>query len=197
MAKIDYVVGNAIEPRNARTIIAQGNNNIGAWGSGFVLAVDQLSPLPKQAYLKWAGFKSFHCKPDTCVPTDAILRKKQIVPFELGEIQLVEVTPDLYVANMITQKSCGPFDHLIPFRYDSARECLYRLYLAATALNFDHVTTPRLGCGLAGAQWDKVEALIKAELVDRGINVDVYDLPVQGKFISRVPEFPFQSKGKK
>jgi O-acetyl-ADP-ribose deacetylase (regulator of RNase III) len=191
MAKLEYVVGNAVEPRNLRTIIAQGNNNIGAWGSGFVLAINQLSPLPRLAYLDWAKEKGFYCRPDTCVPTNVVLRKKQFVPFELGEIQLVPVTDDLYVANMITQKSCGPFDHLIPFRYDSAQECFYRLYLAATTLKFDHVTMPRIGCGLAGGEWIKVEALINLELVKRGISVDVYDLPVEGKFISRVPEFPF------
>ncbi|GAA4206372.1 hypothetical protein GCM10022220_20020 [Actinocatenispora rupis] len=34
---------------------------------------------------------------------------------------------------------------------------------------------PRIGCGLAGGRWDRIEPLVAAELTDRGIPVTVYD----------------------
>lgn len=36
----------------------------------------------------------------------------------------------------------------------------------------------RIGCGLAGGQWEKVEPLIESRLVDGGYDVRVYDFPV-------------------
>lgn len=35
---------------------------------------------------------------------------------------------------------------------------------------------PRIGCGLAGGTWDRIEPLIAHRLVEQGIPVTVYDL---------------------
>ena len=35
---------------------------------------------------------------------------------------------------------------------------------------------PRIGCGLAGGDWNKVEKIINETLIDKGIEVYVYDL---------------------
>lgn len=35
---------------------------------------------------------------------------------------------------------------------------------------------PRIGCGLAGGTWDRMEPVIQAALADQGIPVTVYDL---------------------
>lgn len=37
------------------------------------------------------------------------------------------------------------------------------------------VHMPRIGCGLAGGRWTRVEPLIAGRLADRGIAVTVYD----------------------
>ncbi len=37
------------------------------------------------------------------------------------------------------------------------------------------VHMPRIGCGLAGGRWPRVEPLIVERLVRRGIEVTVYD----------------------
>ena len=37
------------------------------------------------------------------------------------------------------------------------------------------VHMPRIGCGLAGGTWDRIEPLIQTHLADRGIAVTVYD----------------------
>jgi hypothetical protein len=37
---------------------------------------------------------------------------------------------------------------------------------------------PRIGCGLAGKQWEKIEPLTESRLVEGGYDVRVYDFPV-------------------
>jgi hypothetical protein len=34
---------------------------------------------------------------------------------------------------------------------------------------------PRIGCGLAGGTWDKIEPLIQSALIKKNIDVTVYD----------------------
>jgi hypothetical protein len=38
------------------------------------------------------------------------------------------------------------------------------------------VHMPRIGCGLAGGAWDKMEPIIEEALIKEGITVTVYDL---------------------
>jgi hypothetical protein len=37
------------------------------------------------------------------------------------------------------------------------------------------VHMPRIGCGLAGGKWEKIEPIIQKHLCDGGIDVTVYD----------------------
>jgi hypothetical protein len=34
---------------------------------------------------------------------------------------------------------------------------------------------PRIGCGLAGGRWERVEPLVRRALVAQGVHVTVYD----------------------
>ena len=85
------------------------------------------------------------------------------------------VKPDTWVANMVGQhgtrpsRSAGP-----PIRYEAVRACLRRLAVEAADLGAS-VHMPRIGCGLAGGRWDRVEPLISAELTGHGVQVTVYD----------------------
>jgi O-acetyl-ADP-ribose deacetylase (regulator of RNase III) len=78
-------------------------------------------------------------------------------------------------ANMIGQhgiktgRSSGP-----PIRYEAVRSCLRDLASSALELAAS-VHMPRIGCGLAGGRWDRIEPLITSELVERGVPVAVYD----------------------
>lgn len=68
-----------------------------------------------------------------------------------------------------SSRSAGP-----PVRYEAVGACLRRL--AGYAGEFGAgVHLPRIGCGLAGGRWDRIEPLVAAELTDRGIPVTVYD----------------------
>ncbi|GAB3876631.1 hypothetical protein GCM10029964_023970 [Kibdelosporangium lantanae] len=85
--------------------------------------------------------------------------------------------PDVWVANMVgqhgitTRRTTRP-----PIRYDAVRQSLHVLAEHVIGLNAS-VHMPRIGCGLAGGDWELVEPIITAELVTRGVPVTVYDVP--------------------
>ena len=61
-----------------------------------------------------------------------------------------------------------------PIRYEAVEQCLSALAAEAELLNAS-VHMPRIGCGLAGGKWNKIEPLIKSMLSDNNIDVFVYD----------------------
>lgn len=95
--------------------------------------------------------------------------------FARGEIQLVKVGEDLWVANMIAQEGIYSKKGIPPIRYDSVRSCLNKLAADAMAEGAS-IHVPRLGCGLAGGRWKVIESIINDTLISNGIPVFVYDL---------------------
>jgi len=153
--KIKYQIGDATNP------ICQGNkiivhicNDIGAWGKGFVLAVSKRWIEPEQEYKKW--FKSE-------------------IDFGLGKVQFVKVSNDLIVANLIGQRDIRYKDSTSPIRYDAVKRGLDIISKKAIEINAT-IHMPRIGCGLAGGEWNIIEGLIDLELIKKGIEVNVYDL---------------------
>jgi O-acetyl-ADP-ribose deacetylase (regulator of RNase III) len=158
VAQISYLTGDATSPQaKGPKVIAHICNDSGGWGKGFVLAVSRRWPEPEAAYRRWH-------------------RERAGTDFGLGATQVVQVAPDIWVANMIGQhgmrasRGSGP-----PIRYDAVRQCLHDLAGHAASLKAS-VHMPRIGCGLAGGQWDRIEPLIASELTARGVPVTVYDL---------------------
>lgn len=153
---IQFVRGDATAPTgDGPKVIAHVCNDVGAWGKGFVLAVSKRWPEPEAAFRAWhaAG------------PAGG---------FELGAVQFVPVGPDLWVANMVGQHGIRTTKAGPPIRYEAVGECLRRL--GDKALEFGaSVHMPRIGCGLAGGEWDRIEPLIQERLTDRGVSVTVYD----------------------
>lgn len=159
---IEYATGDATQPRRYEAdadvpmIIAHICNDLGGWGKGFVVPLGVHYPRAKHFYKHWARAGG-----DT---------------FQLGRVQLVEVGAHLYVANMVAQhgyratKKDG-----IPLRYEALKECLATVAAHAARLGAS-VHMPRIGSGLAGGQWSKIEPLIRAYLAD-GVRVVVYTLP--------------------
>lgn len=97
-------------------------------------------------------------------------------PFVLGEVQFVPVTDTIRVANMIAQHGIRTKGGLPPIRYPALGQALARLADEALRTGAG-VHMPRIGCGLAGGTWDRVEPLIQTQLLNRGVAVTVYDLP--------------------
>lgn len=157
---IEYVVGDATDPKvTGPKIIAHICNDIGGWGRGFVLSLSQRHPEAEKAYRRWNADGSMG-------PDDR--------PFHLGEVQLVKVADDTWVANMIAQHGIMPKNEMPPIRYEALERCL--VSVAAYAKFYGTtVHMPRIGCGLAGGKWQYIEPLVEARLASQGIPVYVYD----------------------
>ena len=162
MGNIHYVIGDATNPLgDGNKIIAHVCNDCNAWGKGFVLAIN----------------KAFGNR-----PMEEFRRASESLRISsnslLGTIQIVKVCKGIYVCNMIAQHGIngGGMQYTIPLRYDALGECLKQLADKAIELKAS-VHMPRIGCGLAGGSWDKVEEKIRTYLLDKGVSVIVYDLP--------------------
>ena len=157
MDLITYLKGDATAPVGGGSrIICHVCNDIGGWGKGFVLAISKRWKEPEAQYRAW------HTQGEAS-------------GFRLGAIQLVRVTHDIEVANLIAQRDVRAIAGVPPIRYDALRECLATLASHAGSQRAS-VHMPRIACGLAGGTWSEVEAIIRATLVASGIPVCVYDL---------------------
>ena len=153
-SEIQYVEGDATVPTSSGpTIIAHICNDLGKWGRGFVLVVSGRWKQPEIEYRRWYGQTSF----------------------VLGKIQVVQVAPALWVSNMIAQHGVrSSARNPLPIRYGALEQCLTALAVTAETKSAE-VHMPRIGCGLAGGEWSRVEPLIQKTLVAKSISVTVYD----------------------
>ncbi|WP_030751845.1 macro domain-containing protein [Streptomyces griseus] len=157
MTGITYVRGDATAPRGEGVrIVAHVCNDLGGWGRGFVRAVSRRWPEPEAAYRRWH-------------------RERATNDFGLGAAQFVQVSPRLWVANLVGQRGIRTARSTgAPVRYEAIDRALGPLADRAVELGAS-VHMPRIGCGLAGGTWDRVEPLVEERLVARGIPVTVYD----------------------
>lgn len=155
MKGIQYLKGDATDPqKDGNKIIAHICNDIGGWGKGFVLAISKKWKYPEKEYRNW--FKSD-------------------INFNLGEIQLVKVESEIWIANMIGQhKVITNSQGVPPIRYKAVEQCLEKLSIEALRLKAS-IHIPMIGCGLAGGKWEEIEPIIGRTLVKNKIEVYVYD----------------------
>ncbi|MFL9482835.1 macro domain-containing protein [Chitinophagaceae bacterium LWZ2-11] len=153
--KIEYIKGDATAPiAPGNKIIVHICNDIGGWGKGFVVAISKRWKEPEMKYREWYNSK---------------------VDFSLGEAQFVQVEKEVWVANVIGQhKISYSGAGVAPIRYDAVAEGLQKVGVFAKEINAS-VHMPRIGCGLAGGTWDKIEPLIKDAITSIEIPVIVYD----------------------
>lgn len=152
--KIEYLTGDATQPVGAgNKILVHICNDVGGWGRGFVLALSNKWKQPEREYQRW--FQSQ-------------------IDFDLGNVQFVEVEKELIVANLIGQRDVVFQDSIPPIRYEAVEEGLKKVAQKAKEINAS-IHMPRIGAGLAGGDWNKIEAIINSELVDKGLKVRVYD----------------------
>ncbi|MYS22479.1 MULTISPECIES: macro domain-containing protein [unclassified Streptomyces] len=153
---IDYVRGDATTPLGkGPKVIAHVCNDMGGWGKGFVLAVSRRWPEPEAAYRRWH-------------------RERSGNDFGLGAVQVVQVDRLLWVANMIGQHGTRTGSKGVPVRYDAIDTALGVVAVKAAELAAS-VHMPRIGCGLAGGKWERIEPSIVARLVGADVRVTVYD----------------------
>ncbi|MBM7442509.1 macro domain-containing protein [Streptomyces sp. HB132] len=156
MPGITYVQGDATAPQGKGVkLIVHVCNDLGGWGKGFVLAVSRRWPGPEAAYRSWH-------------------RERAGNDFGLGAAQFVQVEPNVWVANVVGQRGIRTGSKGVPVRYEAIDEGLRKVAVRAVELGAS-VHMPRIGCGLAGGTWSKVEPLVTERLVNRGVDVTVYD----------------------
>jgi O-acetyl-ADP-ribose deacetylase (regulator of RNase III) len=154
MNRITYVKGDATCPQaKGVKIICHVCNDIGGWGKGFVLALSKRWDEPEAAYRSW------YSEGDG---------------FALGAVQFVQVEPYIWVANLIGQHGTKTGSSGPPVRYEAIATGLACVAKKALELGAS-VHMPRIGCGLAGGEWSKVEPLIEQHLCGAGVAVTVYD----------------------
>ncbi|KAL3882035.1 hypothetical protein ACJMK2_028415 [Sinanodonta woodiana] len=61
--------------------------------------------------------------------------------------------------------------------YDDFKKSLQYLKKHCEFANVTHLSMPRIGCGLDGLEWSKVEHILRDIFGDININITVYDLP--------------------
>lgn len=156
MSEITYVRGDATAPQGKGVkLIAHVCNDLGGWGKGFVLAVSRRWPEPEAAYRRWH-------------------RERSGNDFGLGAVQFVRTTQYVWVANMVGQRGIGTGSKGVPVRYEAIGAALEKVADRAVELGAT-IHMPRIGCGLAGGTWSRIEPLIEEHLVKRGVTVTVYD----------------------
>ncbi|MGC0313775.1 macro domain-containing protein [Kitasatospora acidiphila] len=157
---ITYRTGDATAPHgDGPRVIAHVCNDAGRWGRGIVVDISRRWPQPEAAFRQWYQGRAEN-------------------DFGLGALQLVQVEPELWVANMVGQhgvRSRRAPGAPAPVRYEAIGQALLRLGDEALRLGAS-VHMPRIGCGLAEGRWEVVESLIREQLTDRGVPVTVYDL---------------------
>ncbi len=158
--EIKYLKGDATRPiGDGKKILPHVCNDLGGWGSGYVLALSAKWKQPEEAY-------------------------RSEKSYVLGSTTIVEVEPNICVANMIAQhgiaKRLNNFDGIInavpPIRYDALRECLIAVNHVAVRTGAS-LHMPRIGAGLAGGDWEIIEKIIEEVIT---VDVYVYDLPERG-----------------
>jgi O-acetyl-ADP-ribose deacetylase (regulator of RNase III) len=152
---IIYLKGDATNPIDVdgNKILIHCCNNLGLMGAGIAKTIREKWPNVYEKYREWSR------KPD----------------FNLEEVQFVKVAGDLVVANMIGQEGVGFTNGKPPVRYDAIDSCLKKV--AEVALKHKaSVVGPRICAGLAGGDWNKIEAIIIENLCKKDISVYIYDL---------------------
>jgi O-acetyl-ADP-ribose deacetylase (regulator of RNase III) len=162
-SKIKHKKGDATEPKEkGKVMLAHCVNDLGFGGAGVIVPIKNKYPIAYEEYVKW--FKNGYF----------INNDLERIKAQLGEIQPVRINENFYICNIVGQRGVGKFRGMIPFRYQSFQEAMYKLDDYMVDNNFDVLVLPRIGCGLAGADYLFVSAIINKTIT---IPVVVYDLP--------------------
>jgi O-acetyl-ADP-ribose deacetylase (regulator of RNase III) len=156
-ARIQFVVGDALEPRGkGPKIIAHiVNSSTPNWGGrGFAFALRREMPDVQDAFRDWAAPRG---------------------RLNLGNVHFAKHGNEVVVASMIAQRGYGEVTGERRVRYGALESCLDQVAEHARQIGAT-VHMPRIGTGQGGAAWPLVQEMINRALSDRGIAVTVYDL---------------------
>jgi O-acetyl-ADP-ribose deacetylase (regulator of RNase III) len=161
MAKISYATGDALIPQiqAGDRYIVHCVNCRGIMGAGIAAQIKRRWPIVYTLY-------------------DALLRVK--TPLEvLGTIQVVDIFPGLKVCNLFGQYDMGNTivgDVTIPavdYRAIHLGFAHLKKYIIDNGGGTIHM--PRLGCGLAGGDWNHIEDILHQVFDNCDVEIMVYD----------------------
>ena len=156
--EIKYIKGDATEPLiigDKYSVICHCCNALGAWGKGFVVPLGKKYPIAKEKYLE--------------------LIKASKPEDRLGSVSFARASDKIIVANIIGQYYTYPRDGKIPLDYE-ALEKGFKFIIEIFKMHKMPFTVhmPKIGCGLAGGDWNRVEEIIKNTFISSNIEVYVY-----------------------
>jgi O-acetyl-ADP-ribose deacetylase (regulator of RNase III) len=156
--EIKYIKGDATEPiiiGDKYSVICHCCNALGAWGKGFVVPLGQKYPIAREKYLKFIKMTKEENR--------------------LGSVSFAKATDNIIVANIIGQYYTYPKDGKIPLDYE-ALEKGFKFIIEIFKMHKMPLTVhmPKIGCGLAGGDWNRVEEIIKNTFINSNIEVYVY-----------------------
>lgn len=129
--------------------IAHGVNCQNRMGSGVAKAIYKKYPTVKTEYHRF------------CENSQPIHPKHL-----LGTVQSVPTDKGMTVFNLFTQENFG-YDGKLYLSYGALEQC----FLELVTRNLNAIAIPKIGCGLAGGDWQKVSQIINETTKDK---IDVY-----------------------
>lgn len=154
-----YPIGDGIK------IIAHIVNNRGSFGKGFVTAISKKSKFPEIEYKKW--YKN------------GIYLDQ---PFALGNIQIIPISHDIAVSNMIAQDGYFSTFNPVPCQYNALEQCLIKLVDYIKTFGVEKkvsIHIPYLmGCGLGHGNWELVLSILITFICENDINLYIYNFNI-------------------
>ena len=172
MNKINYLVGDLIElaKQGIFDVIVHGCNCMSTMGAGIApqmatafgcdkFEMETLGPdISKLGNIDWEIM---------------VLGKHNIFSLEHGAYNH-DNEPELIVVNAYTQYNYGINHHggtSKPFDYEAFTICMRKIN---SLFKYKHVGMPKIGAGLAGGNWDRIENIIETEIYNCPVTVVNY-----------------------
>jgi O-acetyl-ADP-ribose deacetylase (regulator of RNase III) len=150
--EIKYLKGDVLYPTvEGNKIIPHVCNTVGAFWAGFVVALSARWKEPEKVYLSKRG------------------------QWHLGDVHLIQVEPDIVVANMIAQRALRSPYNPVPLDTIALERCLEKVAEAAL-MSKASICAPKFGSGYAGGRWETIAHIIERTLCKRDIPVFIYEL---------------------
>lgn len=147
---IKYIKGDALQTH--AELIAHGCNCRGAFGYGIAGQITKVYPKAQEAYLK----------------------KYKAEGWNLGEVQVVPVGANKFIANCATQKNYGsPKGGKIYVDYKAIEVVMIELKRICEENSWT-LAMPKIGAGLAGGDWNKIEEIINKTFPNTEVLVYVF-----------------------
>ena len=156
-----HIVGDVLTPytnNDGYVIVCHQVNCQGVMGSGLAAQVKHKLP------------RAYNVYKEKC---DAVNNKHDM----LGDVQMVACLSDagFVLANIFGQNTFGRNPDKCYTSYKAVRKALRNI--AASYPNVTIRIPYLMGCALGGGNWNEVSAIIQEELVDKGVSVEIWELP--------------------